>query len=64
MPNNKITVAYKKCGLSLKEVQEEVVANKSIPMNERINFVAFTNKIKQTLENKGIAESKEVVAND
>lgn len=69
MLNKKMSTAYKKCGQQLIEIQEEVIADRSIAMKDRIDFISFTNKLKQTIDNKVTADNKvvstkEVVAND
>ncbi len=69
MLNKKMSTAYKKCGQQLVEIQEEVIADRSIAMKDRIDFISFTNKIKQTIDNKVIADNKvaptkEVIASD
>jgi hypothetical protein len=56
-----MSTAYKKFGQQLVEIQEEVIADRSIAMKDRIDFISFTNKIKQTLDNKVISESKAVL---
>ena len=69
--NKKITVAYRKCEQQLVEVVEEVIADRHIAMEERIQFVSFINKIKQNISNKfksenvikEIAIEKEVLEN-
>ena len=55
--NKKITVAYRKCEQQLVEVVEEVIGDRHIAMEERIQFVSFINKIKQNISNKFKSEN-------
>lgn len=55
--NKKITVAYRKCEQQLVEIVEEVIGDRHIDMEERIQFVSFINKIKQNISNKFKSEN-------
>ena len=56
--NSKKELAYKKCIQQLTETQENVIACRQIPLEERIEFVNYIGKHKKDVTNKMNSENK------